>query len=216
MQFVGVVPLPFLQDAPQIEARPCQELSSRLVSATSFPGPLSLPAKNRAHHPPGYRWGHAVRGVNQPHLICDLEHLAVAKPKTAPGAALSATGYDGRGTATFEAAVFRNLMRLQTAAIAAQSRYQFFLTAGVNLKKLGDLFDGLSGTDRTLARINFAGDQFFRKRQATGLSTGAAVRPRKKFVSYLDPGIFLHLQKALRDREDRSEEQSDPNHDGWC
>ena len=142
-------------------------------------------------------------------------NLAVAKAQAAPGAAFSASRYDGRGTATFKPAILSNLMGLQAAAIAAQSRYQFFLAAGVDLEKLRNLFDVFSRTDRAFTGVDCSGDQFFGKRQAAGLSACAAVRPGKQFVSNLDPGVFFDLQKSLRDREYRSEEQSDPNHDGW-
>ena len=125
----------------------------------------------------------------------------------------SPLAFDGCRAAAFETAILGNRMRLPLAARAAQSRDALFTAPGVDLQELRDTLERFVGADRALACLDLAGDEFLGKREAARLAASATVRAGQQLVGRLDPRVFIDLEKPLRDREYRPEEQADTCHD---
>jgi hypothetical protein len=103
---------------------------------------------------------------------------------------------------------------LQVTPAALQARDELLGAAGIDFEIFCDLLECVVGADRALPRIDFAGHEFLRERQTSGLAAGAAIGAGQQLVGRFYAGIFVYLQEALRDREDRAEEKPDPNHYG--
>jgi len=135
--------------------------------------------------------------------------LAVRETQTTPRAALSASRDRRRGDAGRETAVVGALDGDALAAGAKQTSHSFPYLPRIDAEELRDDRDVVGGHHGALGGLFLGACQCFRERPATRAAARTAVRSRQQVGERVEAGILPDLQLALRQRDERSEYETE-------